>query len=1014
MSDVDNTQFSPPIPLAFNDETHIFFTLDYEHQHPVPPNRNQESYSITLHQKSGADLRPESSMFLLAILLLLAKTAASKPDTRQHGGCIAREREALLSIKAGIVNDPYGLLSSWQGQDCCRWMGIRCSNRTGHVIKLDLHTGYDQIPLIGETSSSLKVLEHLQHLDLSGNDFLDCPPGSLSDLLGPLHDLRYLDLSGFNCSGPVPHQLGNLSRLQYLGLGSVFGDLYSADLSWLQQLSLLKHLDLSWVNLSTVTGWVDTLNMLPSLEVLRLYECGLSGDHKNLVQTAPRWNLTRLNILDLSFNYLETSDAISLVTGATSLRYLNLGCNLISGLLPAELGNLSSLEVLKLSTNEVKGVVSGTLTNLCDLKIFELAWNSVEGDITEFLERSPNCSWSKLQVLDLGSNNVTGSLSYWINRMTSLRTLDLSFNRITGTLTTGIGALSRLTYLDLRGNHMDGLITEEHFSKLSDLQDLHLSANSFTMELNSDWVPPFRLQTLGLTSCRLGPGFPHWLKWQNNISSLFMSNASIADTMPDWFWNVFSNTDVLDLSSNNISGILPATFGDLEASFLDLSSNQFTGSVEQLPANIVSLDLSSNSLSGSLPLSSSSPTNVEGLIFFDNYFTGTIPKSICQMKSLTLFDIGNNMITGQFPRCSEYMKSRSNMSSPVVTDSSSDAPMPMSIQILRLDNNSLSGEFPLLLQNCPQLTFIDLGHNRFSGGIPAWIGEKIANLGILRLRSNMFSGYIPSQLRELGHLQFLDLAGNNFSGTIPQSLLNMEGVTDTADTGSYYFPSIPYGQPDEVNRGKGPHSYVTISAVTKGQERQYIGDYMYMVSLDLSCNHLTGDIPKSLGPKTGFVNMNLSGNHLTGRIPESIGSMQSLESLDLSNNELSGEIPSSLSDLTSLSYLNLSYNDLSGRIPSGHQLDTLSINDPASMYIGNVGLCGSPLQKSCPGNGTVQSHFTVIKEGYEIMTFYFGLSIGFVVGLWAVFCSLLFNKTWRAYYFRLMDKLHVVVLTWQY
>lgn len=230
--------------------------------------------------------------------------------------------------------------------------------------------------------------------------------------------------------------------------------------------------------------------------------------------------------------------------------------------------------------------------------------------------------------------------------------------------------------------------------------------------------------------------------------------------------------------------------------------------------------------------------------------------------------------------------------------------MPMSIRILSLDNNSLSSEFPLLLQNCPQLTFIDLGHNRFSGRQPAWIGEKLANLGILRLRSNVFSGYLPSQLIELGHLQYLDLAGNNFSGTIPQSVLNMEGATDTANPGSYYFPSIPYGQPDEVDRGLEHNSYVSTSAVTKGQQRQYIGDFIYMVSLDLSCNHLTGDIPKSLGPnKTGLVNMNLSGNHLTGRIPESIGSMQSLESLDLSNNELSGEIPSSLSDfnITNLS-----------------------------------------------------------------------------------------------------------------
>lgn len=313
----------------------------------------------------------------------------------------------------------------------------------------------------------------------------------------------------------MPHQLGNLSRLLYLGLGSGYNQLYLADLSWLRRLSLLKHLDMSNVNLSTVTGWVGTVNLLSTIEVLRLSACWLPRDD-NTVHSAPYSNLTRLKILDLSFNSLETSDALSLVSGVTSLKYLNLDFNFISGPLPAELGNLSSLEVLQLSSNSVTGMVPGALMNLCNLKIFELEWNFVEGDMTEFLERLPKCAWSNFQVLNLGHNNITGSLPDWVSRMVSLSSLDLSFNRLTGALTTGIGTLSNLTYLNLCYNQMDGLITEELFSKLSDLQELHLSANSFTMKWNSDWVPPFRLQILGLKSCHLGPGFPQWLKWQKN------------------------------------------------------------------------------------------------------------------------------------------------------------------------------------------------------------------------------------------------------------------------------------------------------------------------------------------------------------------------------------------------------------------------------------------------------------------------------------------------------------------
>ncbi|CAN6180255.1 unnamed protein product [Urochloa humidicola] len=191
------------------------------------------------------------------------------------------------------------------------------------------------------------------------------------------------------------------------------------------------------------------------------------------------------------------------------------------------------------------------------------------------------------------------------------------------------------------------------------------------------------------------------------------------------------------------------------------------------------------------------------------------------------------------------------------------------------------------------------------------------------------------------------------------------------------------------------------------------------MSIDLSCNRLTGQIPEQIGSLHGLVNLNLSSNFLSGNIPYKISYLQALESLDLSNNQLSGEIPRGFSNLTSLSYLNLSYNNLSGRIPSGHQLDTLRADDPASMYIGNPGLCGHPLLKLCPGDLPTQDDPIEWHEDDNTqMDFHLGLSVGILVGLWIICCGLLLKKAWRHAYFSLFDKLYVklyafAVVTWQ-
>nr|XP_009394672.1 PREDICTED: probable LRR receptor-like serine/threonine-protein kinase At1g74360 [Musa acuminata subsp. malaccensis] len=257
---------------------------------------------------------------------------------------------------------------------------------------------------------------------------------------------------------------------------------------------------------------------------------------------------------------------------------------------------------------------------------------------------------------------------------------------------------------------------------------------------------------------------------------------------------------------------------------------------------------------------------------------------------------------------------------------------------------------------------------------------------VLRLRSNLLYGTIPENIVDLTSLQVLDLSSNKFFGSLPSSLGNFTAMVEV--------------QNDTRSLIEDYYSYIeSILVTTKGSMVEYTTILWLVTCIDLSNNHLSGEIPKELTKLLGLRFLNLSENHLTGRIPEKMGDMTLLESLDLSVNSLTGVIPSSFSAMNFLARLNLSYNNLSGKIPTSGQLSTFD----SWTNVGNKDLCGTPLP-DCPVYRIPPDARVKDDEKLDKLLEYTSIVVGFVAGFWLFTGTLITKQVIRFAFFRWIDK----------
>ncbi|KAI3691079.1 hypothetical protein L2E82_49296 [Cichorium intybus] len=779
---------------------------------------------------------------------------------------------ALLQFKHRLVDD-HDLLKTWRNtstsRDCCQWRGVECSKDTGRVIKLDLHGVWSKeleqlLGLNGDIDSSLMSLSSLRYLDLSGNNFNRIPK-----FFGSLKRLQHLKLANMALSSPeLPDHLGNLSNLQTLDLTATSVVIKNTD--WLSHLSSLKYLNLSYIDLSESVGLLNKAVRLPSLVELHLGSCLLPNTTgKSFVRSTTNLSVS-FAVLDINNNNLPASMIYPwLFNFSSSLTDINLSDNLLLGTIPEFLGTFTNLRTLDLNNNGLEGGIPSSFGNLSDLRELLLAANNLNEDLSRFFNNlsHPGPQMS-LQFLDLSYNQLSGSLPDFttftalnelyleanqlngtfprqFEKISNLLILDLADNGINGllpdlsafaslrelylersllhgTLSERLEPLSKLESLGASSNSFQGTISETHVANLSRLRYLDLSYNSLALDLSSDWSATFQLDIISLSSCKLGNSFPGWLKTQKNISVLDISNAGINDSVPSWFEGLLiPGIRYLNLSLNQIHGMIPPFISGNEP-IIDMSSNNFSGNLPVFPVDILTLKLN------------------------DNMFSGSI-SSLCNLTSLSHLDVSNNKLSGELPDCWKTFDRMTilNLEGNGFTGTVPESMGALeSVIMMSMRGNILTGELPSSLRNCKWLRLLDLGENELSGKIPEWLGESLSALVVLSLSSNRFHGTIPKSLCKLEKIQILDLSINNISGNIPKCLNNVSGMTTKEKLGtphaSFEYNSIGLERSRLLSRVR---AVFKVLLQWKGRQSEYQNTLRLVVSLDLSCNRLIGEIP---------------------------------------------------------------------------------------------------------------------------------------------------------------------------
>ncbi|KAJ6333003.1 hypothetical protein OIU77_008956 [Salix suchowensis] len=263
----------------------------------------------------------------------------------------------------------------------------------------------------------------------------------------------------------------------------------------------------------------------------------------------------------------------------------------------------------------------------------------------------------------------------------------------------------------------------------------------------------------------------------------------------------------------------------------------------------------------------------------------TIAQSCDPNDSLALKEFAGNLTDGSIIT-SWSSKSDCCQWDGVVCGSNINGSVHRRVTMLILSKKGLQGLIPRSLGYLDQLKSLDLSCNHLQGGLPSEL-SSLKWMEVLDLSHNLLSGPVSGVLSGLISIQSLNISSNLFK-------------EDMFELGGY--PNLVV-----FNISNNSFSGPVTSQICSSSKGIQI--------LDLSMNHLVGNLAGLYNCSKSLQQLHLGSNSLSGSLPDFIYSTLALQHFSISNNNFSGRLSKELSKLSSLKTLVVYGNQFSGHMP---------------------------------------------------------------------------------------------------